>query len=76
MPKVKRKNPKSLRTARKYGWTVVEVKRQEDLSWLGITIKVDRMIKGRYVRAYGNNGGGTMAFENAMDAVMVNLRFG
>ncbi len=76
MPKVKRKNPKSLRTAIKYGWHVVQVKRQEKLSWMGIVISTDRMARGRYVRFYGNNGGGTMAFENAQDALWVSLRFG
>lgn len=70
------RNPKSLRTAVKYGWTPVTVKRQEKLSWLGVTIQVDRMIKGRYVRAYDSHGGGKMAFEEPQDAVLVSLRFG
>ncbi len=70
------KNPKSLRTAIKYGWHVVKVKRQETLSWMGICISVDRVAKGRYVRFYGNDGGGTMAFENTHDALWVSLKFG
>ncbi len=75
MPK-RAKNPKSMRTAIKYGWHVVNIKRQEKLSWMGIIISVDKMAKGRYVRAYNNSGGGTMAFENTHDALWVSLRFG
>jgi hypothetical protein len=70
------KNPKSLRTATKYGWHVVQVKRHEKLSYLGMLIAIDRMIAGRYVTRYDNSGGGTMAFELAQDAVMVSLKFG
>lgn len=73
---MKPKNPKSLKTALKYGWTKITVRRQENLSWLGITIRVDGMIRGRYLRFYGNNGGGTMVFENPADAMMVHLKFG
>lgn len=75
MPKRPR-NPKSLRTAIKYGWHKVEVKRQERLSWMGICIDVDRRTTGRYVRFYNNRGGGTMAFENPADALLIQLKFG
>lgn len=75
MPK-RPKNPKSLRTAVKYGWTKVTVKRREDISWLGTLIQIDRMIKGRYISRYDNHGGGFCAFENAEDATMVVLKFG
>jgi len=72
----KAKNPKSLKTAIKYGWHVVQVKRHDCLSWMGICIAIDRTARGRYLRFYGNNGGGTMAFENSHDAVWVSLKFG
>lgn len=70
------KNPKSLRTALKYGWHKVTVQRQDGRSWMGICIDVDRITKGRRVQAYGNNGGGTMVFEDIRDAVMVSLKYG
>ena len=70
------KNPKSVRTALKYGWTKVPVKRQQDKSWLGILIQIDRMVKGRYISRYGYDGGGICAFENAEDATLIFLKFG
>lgn len=73
---MRKRNPKSLRTAIKYGWHVVQVKRHQRLSWMGIIISIDRMAKGRYLRFYNNSGGGTMAFENAHDALWVSLKFG
>lgn len=75
MPK-KAKNPRTLRTAVRSGWTPVIIKRHERLSYIGMLIQIDRMIKGRYVARYNNQGGGELAFESAQDAVMVNLRFG
>ena len=75
MPK-KTRNPRSVRTAVRYGWTPVKIKRHERLSYIGMLIQIDRMIVGRYVRRYDGHGGGELAFENAQDAVMVNLRFG
>jgi hypothetical protein len=75
MPK-RPKNPKSMRTALKYGWTKVTVKRQENTSWLGILIQIDRMVKGRYISRYSNDGGGFCAFENESDASMIALKFG
>ena len=75
MPK-RSKNPKSLRTALRYGWTPVTIKRHEQLSYLGMLIAIDRIVVGRYVTRYDNSGGGSLAFENTQDAVMVSLRFG
>lgn len=75
MPK-KVKNPRSLRTAVRQGWTPVSIKRHERLSYIGMLIQIDRMIKGRYVTRYNNQGGGDLAFENDQDAVMVAMRFG
>lgn len=72
----KPKNPKSLRTALRCGWTPVTIKRHERLSYIGMLMQIDRMIKGRYVANYTFQGGGDLAFEDAQDAVMVHLRFG
>ena len=72
----KPKNPKSMRTALKYGWHKVTVLRQDNLTWMGICLAVDRSVRGRYVRVYNTSGGGTMAFENIQDAVWVSLKFG
>ena len=68
--------PRTVRGARRRGWTTVTIKRHEKLSYIGMLMQIDRMIKGRYVARYDNQGGGDLAFELAQDAVMVNLRFG
>ncbi len=73
---MKPRNPKSLKTALKYGWTPVTIKRHERLSYIGMLMQIDRMIKGRYVANYTFQGGGDLAFENSQDAAMVFLRFG
>lgn len=70
------KNPRSLRTALKYGWWPVTIKPHKQLSYMGMLIVIDRMIQGRYVANYTFSGGGDLAFENSQDAVMVSLRFG
>ena len=75
MPK-KPKNPRSLRSAVRCGWTPVTIKRHEQLSYIGMLIQIDRMIKGRYVANYTFQGGGDLAFENDQDAVMVAMKFG
>ena len=76
MPK-KAKNPRSLRTAIRYGWTPVTIKRNERLSYLGMLIQIDRIVNGRrYVARYDNSGGGQLAFEDTQDALMVTLKFG
>lgn len=73
---MKPRKPKSLKTALKYGWTPVTIKRHERLSYIGMLMVIDRMIVGRYVANYTFQGGGDLAFENAQDAAMVFLRFG
>ena len=73
---MKPRSPKSLKTALKYGWTPVTIKRHERLSYIGMLIQIDRMIVGRYVANYTFQGGGDLAFENSQDAAMVFLRFG
>lgn len=72
----KPRNPRSLRTAIKYGWTPVTILRHERLSYIGMLMVIDRMIKGRYVARYTFQGGGDLAFEDPSDAVLIHLKFG
>ena len=64
---MKRNLPKSVRGARKRGWHVVKAKNYSDknVSWVGLMIWSDRMLKGNYVQSFVNH---EFAFERSEDA--------
>lgn len=68
--------PRSIRGAMKRGWTVVRILGREDISWMGILNKVNKLASGYSVNRYDMSGGGWMAFENPADAVVVQLKWG
>jgi len=60
-------NPRSVRSAKKQGWRVVAAKNYMDknVSWLGLMIWSDRMLKGKYVESFSKH---EFAFEREEDA--------
>ena len=68
--------PRSVRGALRRGYHKVVIKRREDLSWVGILNSIHRMTKDHYVNSYDMQGGGTVAFKDSADAVIVAMKFG
>lgn len=64
---MKRNLPRTVRGARKRGWHVVKAKNysSKNVSWLGLMIWNDRMLKGNYVQCFVNS---EFAFERQEDA--------
>ena len=64
---MKKRKPSSVRSARKQGWHVVSARNYLDknVSWLGLMIWSDRMLKGGYVNSYSKH---EFAFEREEDA--------
>ncbi len=66
MKKYSRKNPRSVRGAEKRGWTVLRPKNDaKHVSWVGLMIWSDRMLKGHYVQDFQTH---RFAFERPEDA--------
>lgn len=62
--------PRTIRTAKKRGWHVVEVPRNyadKNVSWLGLCIWTDRHATGRYINNFAIF---KFAFQNEADASM------
>ena len=71
----RRYRPRSVNGAARHGWHVVRIAKQQTRSYIGVLIEIDRMIQGRYINQYDWQGGGTLAFELAEDATLVNLQY-
>ena len=70
-------NPRTINGALKRGWHLVKIKRREDLSWIGILTTIDRLVTNKYfVSQYDMQGGGYLAFDNEVDASIVQFQFG
>lgn len=63
-------NPRTVRGAKRCGWTVVYVPRSETRSWVGICYWIACNITGRFVNEYLYQGDGNVAFEHQEDAAM------
>lgn len=68
--------PRSVRGALRRGYHKVVIKRREDLSWVGILYSIQRLTKGHSVNSYDMQGGGTVAFKDEADALIVAMKFG
>jgi hypothetical protein len=66
-------NPRSVRSAVRRKWKVVEVKHRDDVSYLGLQIWTDRNVKGKYVSSFSPT---KFAFEREEDASWFTLRWG
>lgn len=68
-------NPRSVRGAKKRGWTVVSPKPNyvEKASWLGLCIWCDRSLNGHWVNSFSKR---EFAFEHAKDAMAFHLKWG
>jgi hypothetical protein len=65
-------NPRSVRSAVRRKWKVVEVKHRDDVSYLGLQIWTDRNAKGRYVSSFSPT---KFAFEREEDASWFALKW-
>lgn len=66
-------NPRTVRGAVKRGWHVVEAKRQESVTWMGLNIWAERSLSGYWISSYAKH---QFAFEKASDAVAFQLKWG
>jgi len=68
-------NPRSVRGAKKKGWTVIEVNPNyvERASWLGLNIWAERSLSGYWVCSFQQR---QFAFEKSSDAMMFQLKWG
>lgn len=68
-------NPRSVRGAKKRGWTVVSPNPNyvERTSWLGLTIWADNYLGGYWVNSFHHR---EFAFENPSDATAFQLKWG
>ena len=69
-------NPRTVRGAKKRGWTVVDVSRkavESNVSWLGLSIWADNYLKGYWVNSFFLH---QFAFENPADATAFQLKWG
>ena len=71
----KSSNPRTVRGARKRGWTVVSPNPSyvEKTSWLGLCIWADRSLRGHWVNSFSLR---EFAFENGADAMAFQLKWG
>lgn len=72
----KRTLPRTVRGAKKKGWTVVYFPRNLVTPWFGFTNLVRRQATGTTVNVYSGHGGGHVLFENSSDAMFAMLKFG
>lgn len=68
--------PRTIRGAKKRGWTVVYVPRSETRSWVGTCNWIARNAKGNFIDEYRYVGDGDVAFEQQEDAVMAVMFLG
>jgi len=68
-------NPRSVRGAKKRGWTVVPVDLSyvENTSWLGLSIWCDSRLSGYWVSSFRLR---EFAFEDGKDAMLFKLKWG
>lgn len=68
-------NPRTVRGAKKRGWTVVEVNlsKIENTSWVGLSIWADNYLSGYWVNSFFLR---QFAFEKAADATAFQLKWG
>lgn len=68
-------NPRSIRGARKRGWTVVNVRPgyKANTSWLGLCIWCDLQMQGYFIPSFITR---EIAFEQPSDATAFTLRWG
>ena len=68
-------NPRSVRGARKRGWTVAEPRPSyvEKASWMGVNIWCDKYLTGYWVSSFHLR---QFAFENPADATAFKLKWG
>lgn len=69
-------NPRSVRGARKRGWTVVKVdmrKIDDRVSWVGLCIWCERAMAGYWVNSFFHR---EFAFESGADATAFQLKWG
>lgn len=68
-------NPRSVRGARKRGWTVVQPDptRAEHTSWLGLNIWCEQVMSGYWISSFRLR---EFAFEKQSDALMFKLKWG
>lgn len=68
-------NPRTVRGAKKRGWTVISVdlKYVKDTSWLGLNIWCDRQMSGHFVSSFMLR---EFAFEKGKDATAFKLKWG
>ncbi len=68
-------NPRTVRGAKKRGWTVISPKPNyvERASWMGLTIWCDRSAAGHWVASFSLR---EFAFEKGSDALAFQLKWG
>lgn len=69
-------NPRTVRGAKKRGWTVVKVdmnKFEGRVSWLGLSIWADTSLGGYWVNSFSRR---EFAFESGADATAFQLKWG
>lgn len=69
-------NPRTVRGARKRGWTVVKVdlsKFEGRVSWVGLSIWADTSLRGYWVNSFFHR---EFAFESSADATAFQLKWG
>ena len=71
----KASNPRSVRGAKKRGWTVVQARNgfEQDLSWFSLCLWCESHLGGYWVSSFGIR---QFAFEDAKDAMMFKLKWG
>jgi len=60
-------NPRTIKGARRCGWTVTYIPPRKDRSWVGQLNWIAYNTKGRSVNEYKYQGDGLVAFENTDD---------
>ena len=69
-------NPRTVRGAKKRGWTVVKVNMRnlrDQVSWLGLCIWADASLNGYWVNSFSLR---EFAFESGADATAFQLKWG
>ncbi len=68
-------NPRTIRGAKKRGWTVVQARNgwEAKASWLGLCIWCERQMRGYWVASFQRR---EFAFESGADALAFQLKWG
>lgn len=69
---MKRKYPRSVRAAKRGGWTIVEPAKSNNISYLGLMIWTDGNSSGKYVSSFDPT---RFAFEEIADAAFFALKW-